>query len=171
MSRRTRFACALLLLTSLPLAAAPAPTAPAAPPHAGFLPPDDAGLRSEQPDQQVLLQVVDFSVTLGNQRQSSQQPIPITTPTLVKLRAKPVSKAAKAGELSTVLIHFEADGKSLKKAAYDATSRTLTLNYPLSRYRPVLDLLRNGGPIYCQFLSYPNGHVWADLHLGPVRVR
>ena len=34
----------------------------------------------------------------------------------------------------------------------------------------LLDLLRNG-TLYVQFLSYPNGHVWADLHTGAQRAR
>jgi hypothetical protein len=33
-----------------------------------------------------------------------------------------------------------------------------------------VDLLRNE-KVYCQFLSYANGHVWADLHTGSVRAR
>ena len=33
-----------------------------------------------------------------------------------------------------------------------------------------MDLLRND-TVYCQFLSYANGHVWADLHTGAVRSR
>jgi hypothetical protein len=67
--------CAALALTlSLPLAAAPAPL------HSQFLPPDDLTLRAEAPDQQQLLQVTEYSVVVGNQRQSTQQPIPVTSP-------------------------------------------------------------------------------------------
>lgn len=58
----------------------------------------------------------------------------------------------------------------MKKPVYDAGTRTLTLNYPLAQYPALLDLLRNQ-TVYCQFLAYPNGHVWADLHTGAVRAR
>ncbi|MNU03403.1 hypothetical protein D3C72_2474190 [compost metagenome] len=53
---------------------------------------------------------------------------------------------------------------------FDGKSKTLNLNYPLSQYRVILDLLRND-TVYVQFLSYGNGHIWADLHTGAVRAR
>ncbi len=70
----TRRCATLLLMSSLPLAAV------AAPMHSQFLPPDDLMVRQEQPEQQQLLQVTEYSVVLGNQRQSNQQPIPVTSP-------------------------------------------------------------------------------------------
>ncbi|HCL4009556.1 hypothetical protein QOT89_26800 [Pseudomonas aeruginosa] len=152
----------LLLFVSLADLAAENP-----PMHARFLPPDDGQLRQEAPEQQQLIQITEYSVVLGNQRQSNQQPIPITTPTLLRLKGKPLSKGA---TLAQVLIQFDSEGKSLKKPVYDAGTRTLTLNYPLAQYPALLDLLRNQ-TVYCQFLAYPNGHVWADLHTGAVRAR
>ncbi len=148
---------ALVLLSSLPLAAAPM--------HAQFLPPDDLSLRKEQPDQQQLLQITDFSVVVGNQRQSNQQPIPVTSSLLVRLKGKALNKGA---TITQVLLTFDAESKSLKKPAFDEPSKTLTLNYPLGQYRAIMDLLRND-TVYVQFLSYPNGHIWADLHTGAVR--
>lgn len=150
----------LLLVLSLPATAAPL--------HGQFLPPDDLSLRQETPEAQQLLQVTDYSVVVGNQRQSSQQPIPVTAPLIMRLKGKPLSKGA---TVTQVLIHFDGEpGKSLKKPAYDDKARTLTLNYPLSQYRTILDLLRND-TVYVQFLSYPNGHVWADVHTGTLRAR
>lgn len=157
-----RFGACLALVLSLPLAAAEKP-----PLHAQFLPPDDLSLRQEQPELQQLIQITEYSVVLGSQRQSNQQPIPISSPTVVRLKGKPLSKGA---NLSQVVIQFDSEGKSLKKPSYDAQRRVLSLNYPMAQYTAVLDLLRNG-PVYCQFLSYPNGHVWADLHSGAVRLR
>ncbi|MNN51778.1 hypothetical protein D3C81_1664390 [compost metagenome] len=69
-----------------------------------------------------------------------------------------------------MLISFDAESKSLKKPAFDAKTRTLTLNYPLAQYRVMLDLLRND-TVYVQFLSYANGHIWVDLHTGAIRAR
>ncbi|UVM67677.1 hypothetical protein LOY34_03835 [Pseudomonas sp. B21-009] len=149
----------LLFLLSMPLAAAPL--------HSQFLPPDDLGLRKEVADSQQLLQVTSYSVVVGNQRQSNQQPIPVTSPLILRLKGKPLSKGA---TISQVLISFDAESKSLKKPVFDDKSKTLTLNYPLAQYRVMLDLLRND-TIYVQFLSYPNGHIWADLHTGSVRAR
>ena len=60
--------CLAFLAFSGPLFAAAAPVA-----HAQFLPPDDNNLRGEAPEQQQLLQVTEYSVVLGNQRQSNQQ--------------------------------------------------------------------------------------------------
>ncbi|BAN50540.1 hypothetical protein [Metapseudomonas resinovorans] len=157
-----RLGAALLLILSLPTVAAET-----APLHAQFLPPDDLSLRQEQPELQQLIQITEFSVVLGSQRQSNQQPIPITSPALVRLKGKPLSKGA---DVRQVVILFDAEGKSLKKPSYDPQSRILSLNYPMAQYAAVLDLLRNG-PVYCQFLSYANGHVWADLHSGAVRLR
>ncbi len=150
---------ALVLLSSLPLAAAPM--------HAQFLPPDDLALRKEQPEQQQLLQITEFSVVVGNQRLSSQQPIPVTSSVTVRLKGKPLNKGATIGQ---VLLTFDAESKSLKKPAYDEASKTLTLNYPLGQYRTIMDLLRND-TVYVQFLTYPNGHIWADLHTGAVHAR
>ena len=116
----------LLLFVSLAGLAAENP-----PMHARFLPPDDGQLRQEAPEQQQLIQITEYSVVLGNQRQSNQQPIPITTPTLLRLKGKPLSKGA---TLAQVLIQFDSEGKSLKKPVYDAGTRTLTLNYPLAQY-------------------------------------
>jgi len=149
----------LLLLLSMPLAAAPL--------HNQFLPPDDLSLRQEAAETQQLLQVTSYSVVLGNQRQSNQQPIPVTAPLTLRLKGKPLSKGA---TLSQVLISFDGESKSLKKPVFDAKSKVLSLNYPLSQYPVILDLLRND-TVYVQFLSYPNGHVWADLHTGAVRAR
>ncbi len=139
----------------------------AEPMHGQYLPPDDLNLRAGTPEQQQLLQITEYSVVIGNQRQSSQQPIPITSPTLLRLKGKPLNKGA---TISEVIIHFDAESKSLKKPTYDEPSRTLTLYYPVNQYRAVVDLLRNE-KVYCQFLVYANGHVWADLHTAVLRTR
>jgi hypothetical protein len=152
---------ALLLILSLPLAAAPAPM------HAQYLPPDDLTLRENEPEQQQLLQVTEYSVVVGSQRQSNQQPIPVTSPLMIRLKGKPLNKGA---TINQVLINFDGESKSLKKPVYDESGKTLTLFYPLAQYRVVIDLLRND-TVYCQFLSYGNGHVWADLHTGSIRPR
>lgn len=149
-----------LFLLSMPLAAAPL--------HSQFLPPDELSLRQEAPQAQQLVQVTDYSVVVGNQRQSNQQPIPITSPLTMRLKGKPLSKGT---TINQVLINFDGEaGKSLKKPVLDSKSRTLTLNYPASQYRVILDLLRNN-TVYVQFLTYANGHIWADLHTGTVRAR
>ncbi|MBH8611632.1 hypothetical protein [Pseudomonas mohnii] len=152
---------ALLLTLSLPLAAAPAPM------HSQFLPPDDLMLRDAAPEQQQLMQVTDYSVVVGAQRQSNQQPIPLTSPLSIRLKGKALNKGA---TINQVLVNFDGESKSLKKPVYDDKSKTLTLYYPQAQYRVVMDLLRND-TVYCQFLSYANGHVWADLHTGSVRPR
>ncbi len=150
---------ALLLSLSLPLSAAPM--------HSQFLPPDDLTVRDAEPEQQQLLQVSEYSVVVGAQRQSNQQPIPVTSSLLIRLKGKSLNKGA---TISQVLVSFDAESKSLKKPAYDDKSKTLTLFYPLAQYRVVMDLLRND-TVYVQFLSYANGHIWADLHTGAVRAR
>lgn len=149
-----------LLAVSLPLAAAPM--------HSQFLPPDDQSLRQAAPTAQQLLQVTDYTVVVGAQRQSDQQPIPITSSLQLRLKGKPLSKAA---SITQVLLTFDGEAaKSLKKPLYDEKTRTLSLNYPLSDYRVIMDLLRNE-TLYVQFLTYANGHIWADLHTGTVRTR
>ncbi|SEN29541.1 hypothetical protein SAMN04487857_11349 [Pseudomonas sp. ok272] len=155
--------CAVLLLMScsLPLAAAPALM------HGQFLPPDDLTLRDAQPEQQQLLQITEYSVVVGSQRQSNQQPIPVTSPVMIRLKGKPLNKGA---TINQVLLNFDGESKSLKKPVYDDKRKVLTLYYPMAQYSVVMDLLRNG-TLYCQFLSYANGHVWADLHTGAVRAR
>ncbi|SEJ20605.1 hypothetical protein [Pseudomonas sp. NFR16] len=152
---------ALLLLLILPLPAL------AEPMHAQYLPPDELSVREGEPEQQQLLQVTEYSVVAGSQRQSNQTPIPVTSPLVLRLKGKTMNKGA---TISQVLIHFDGESKSLKKPAYDEPSRTLTLYYPATQYRVLVDLLRNE-KVYCQFLSYANGHVWADLHTGSVRAR
>ncbi|AZD31715.1 hypothetical protein [Pseudomonas chlororaphis] len=161
MSLLIRSCAAFVLILSLPLAAAPAPM------HAQFLPPDDLTLRDGAPEQQQLLQVTEYSVVIGSQRQSNQQPIPVTSPLLVRLKGKPLNKGA---TVSQVLVNFDGESKSLKKPQFDDKTKTLSLFYPLAQYRVVMDLLRND-TVYCQFLSYANGHIWADLHTGAVRSR
>ena len=159
MSLLIRTCAALALTLSLPLAAAPL--------HSQFLPPDDLTLRAEAPDQQQLLQVTEYSVVVGNQRQSSQQPIPVTSPLMIRLKGKSLNKGA---TITQVVLNFDAESKSLKKPAYDDKSKTLTLSYPVAQYRVIVDLLRND-TLYVQFLSYANGHIWADLHTGAVRTK
>jgi len=164
MSRLSRYVLPLVLMASLPLAAAPATTQVL---HSQFLPADDLQLRTEKPEQQQLMLVTSYSVVVGSQRQSNQQPIPVTSPLFVRLKGKPMSQGATVRE---VLISFDGESKSLKKPAFDSTTRTLTLSYPMTQYRVVMDLLRND-TVYCQFLTYANGHIWADLHTGSVRAR
>ncbi len=159
MSLLIRTCAALALTLSLPLAAAPM--------HGQFLPPDDLTLRAEAPDQQQLLQVTEYAVVVGNQRQSSQQPIPVTSPLMIRLKGKSLNKGA---TINQVVLNFDAESKSLKKPAYDDKSKTLTLSYPVAQYRVIVDLLRND-TVYVQFLSYTNGHIWADLHTGAVRTK
>ena len=161
MSVLTRRCAALLLMSSLSWAAVGAPM------HSQFLPPHDLAVRQEQPEHQQLLQVTEYSVVLGNQRQSNQQPIPVTSPLLVRLKGKPLNKGA---TLNQVILNFDGESKSLKKPAFDEASKTLTLSYPQAQYQVVIDLLRND-TVYVQFLSYANGHIWADLHTGAVRPR
>ena len=164
MSRLSRYVLPLVLMASLPLAAAPATTQLL---HSQFLPADDLQLRTEKPEQQQLMLVTSYSVVVGSQRQSNQQPIPVTSPLFIRLKGKPMSQGATVRE---VLISFDGESKSLKKPAFDSTTRTLTLSYPMTQYRVVMDLLRND-TVYCQFLTYANGHIWADLHTGSVRAR
>ncbi|WP_341962071.1 hypothetical protein [Pseudomonas sp. RC10] len=154
-------AALMLLLLALPLPAL------AEPMHAQYLPPDELSVREGEPEQQQLLQITDYTIVVGSQRQSNQQPIPVTSPLSLRLKGKPMNKGA---TISEVVIHFDGESKTLKKPAYDEPSRTLTLFYPASQYRVLVDLLRNE-KVYCQFLSYANGHVWADLHTGSVRAR
>ncbi|CAI2795209.1 hypothetical protein K7402_10805 [Pseudomonas fluorescens group sp.] len=161
MSLLIRTCAALALTLSLPLAAAPAPM------QSQFLPADDLTLRAEIPDQQQLLQVTEYAVVVGNQRQSNQQPIPVTSPLMIRLKGKSLNKGA---TISQVVLNFDAESKSLKKPVYDDSSKTLTLSYPLAQYRVIVDLLRND-TVYVQFLSYANGHIWADLHTGAVRTQ
>ena len=161
MSLLIRTCAALALTLSLPLAAAPAPM------HGQFLPPDDLALRAEAPDQQQLLQVTEYAVVVGNQRQSNQQPIPVTSPLMIRLKGKPLNKGA---TIAQVMLNFDAESKSLKKPVFDEKTRTLTLSYPVAQYRVIVDLLRND-TVYVQFLSYANGHIWADLHTGTVKSR
>lgn len=150
----------LLLFMSLPVMAA-------APMHSQFLPPDEQSVRQEAPDSQQLLQVTHYSVVVGNQRQSNQQPLPITSTLTMRLKGKPLSQGA---TLNQVVISFDGEGKSLRKPVYDNATRTLTLNYAPAQYQVILDLLRND-TVYVQFLSYTNGHIWADLHTGTLRTR
>lgn len=150
---------ALLLTLSLPLSAAPM--------HSQFLPPDDLTLRDAEPEQQQLMQISEYSVVVGAQRQSNQQPIPVTSSLLIRLKGKSLNKGA---TINQVLVSFDGESKSLKKPLYDDKSKTLTLFYPLAQYRVVMDLLRND-TVYVQFLSYANGHIWADLHTGAIRPR
>ncbi|WP_095114386.1 hypothetical protein [Pseudomonas sp. Irchel 3H7] len=154
-----RSLAALLLILSLPLSAAPM--------HSQFLPPDDLTVRDAEPEQQQLLQVTDYSVVVGAQRQSNQQPIPVTSPLMIRLKGKSLNKGA---TITQVLVNFDGESKSLKKPVYDDKSKTLTLFYPQAQYRVIVDLLRND-TVYVQFLSYANGHIWADLHTGAVRSR
>ncbi|MCD5992922.1 hypothetical protein KDX38_24775 [Pseudomonas sp. CDFA 602] len=162
MKRLIPGAMALVLLSVLALAA----PVSAAPMHEQYLPPDDLSLRAGEPEQQQLLRVTDYTIIAGNQRQSNQQPIPVTSPLLLRLKGKSLNKGATIAE---VLVHFDGgDNKSLKKPSYDEATRTLTLYYPLAQYRILVDLLRNE-KVYCQFLSYANGHIWADLHTTPAR--
>ncbi|KQQ50917.1 hypothetical protein ASF84_21300 [Pseudomonas sp. Leaf127] len=133
----------------------------AGPMHEQYLPADEQNLRVGAPEQQQLLLVTEYSVVVGNQRPSNLQPIPVTSPLSILLKGKPLNKGA---TVTQVQIHFDgAESKSLKKPGYDDASRTLTLYYPQSHYPVLVDLLRNE-KVYCQFLTYANGHVWADLH-------
>eukprot|EP01132_Coremiostelium_polycephalum_P020881 gene20881-24811_t len=80
--------CAALALTlSLPLAAAPAP-----------------------------LHITEYSVVVGNQRQSTQQPIPVTSPLMIRLKGKSLNKGA---TIVQVILNFDAESKSLKKPVFD----------------------------------------------------
>ena len=159
LSFRSKAALMVLLTLPFPVLAEPM--------HAQYLPPDELSVRGGEPEQQQLLQITDYSVVVGSQRQSNQQPIPVTSPLTLRLKGKPMNKGA---TISEVLIHFDGESKSLKKPTYDDSTRTLTLFYPATQYRVLVDLLRNE-KVYCQFLSYANGHVWADLHTGTVRAR
>ncbi|MBF7141915.1 MULTISPECIES: hypothetical protein [Pseudomonas] len=156
---RLVFPAVILLACALPLAADPM--------HSQYLPPDEQGLRAEAPEQQQLFQVTEFSVVAGNQRLSNQQPIPVTAPVTLRLKGKPL---VKGGTLTQVIVSFDAESKSLKRPTLDENSHTLLLAYPLAQYRVLMDMLRND-QVYVQFLAYPNGHVWADLHTGSVKAR
>ena len=153
--------CAALALTlSLPLAAAPAPL------HSQFLPSDDLTLRAEAPDQQQLLQVTEYAVVVGNQRQSSQQPIPVTSPLMIRLKGKPLNKGA---TISQVVLNFDAESKSLKSRVYTrAKHSTCPTRCPYGGGGRDCRLLRN--TVYVQFLVMPRAYL-ADLHTGAVRAR
>lgn len=156
---RLVFPALIVLACALPLAAAPM--------HGQYLPPDEQGVREGDPEQQQLLQVTEFSLAAGNQRLSNQQPIPVTAPVTLRLKGKPLNKGA---SFTQVVITFDAESKSLKRPVFDEPSGTLTLTYPLNQYRVLMDMLRND-TVYVQFLTYANGHVWADLHTGSIKAR
>lgn len=156
---RLIFPAFLLLACSMPLAAAPM--------HGQYLPPDEQGVRDGEAEQQQVLQVTEFSLVAGNQRLSNQQPIPVTAPVTLRLKGKALSKGA---SLAQVVITFDAESKSLKRPTFDEENGTLLLTYPLNQYRVLMDMLRND-TVYVQFLTYANGHVWADLHTGSIKAR
>ena len=84
--------------------------------HSQFLPPDDLAVRQEQPEHQQLLQVTEYSVVLGNQRQSNQQPIPVTSPLLVRLKGdeplRNVPRTAREQGHEVLALDTGADGTS-----------------------------------------------------------
>ena len=125
------------------------------------------GLTAFIEHQQQLLQITEYAVVVGNQRQSTQQPIPVTSPLMIRLKGKSLNKGA---TIAQVVLNFDAESKSLKKPVFDESSKTLTLSYPVAQYRVIVDLLRSD-TVYVQFLSYANGHIWADLHTGAVRAK
>ena len=86
---------------------------------------------------------------------------------MIRLKGKSLNKGA---TITQVLVNFDGESKSLKKPVFDEKTRTLTLSYPVAQYRVIVDLLRND-TLYVQFLSYANGHIWADLHTGVVRAK
>lgn len=116
---------------------------------------------------QQVIQITQYNVVFGNQRQSNQQPLPITAPVYLTLKGRPISRNA---TLAKVVIQFETESKTLRKPAFDADSYTLLLSYPLTQYPLIMDMLQRN-TVYCQFLVYDNGHVWADLHTGSVRLK
>jgi hypothetical protein len=136
---------ALAVLSSLAFNLQAAPAVPQEPLHAQFLPPDELNLREGRPEQQQLLQVTEYSVVVGNQRSSNQQPIPVTAPVSLRLKGKTLIKGA---ALNEVFITFDAESKSLKKPAFDPATRILTLNYP-DRFAAQRDPLR-AIPQLCQ---------------------
>lgn len=147
----------ILLACSLPITAAPL--------HDQYLPPDEQGLGDGNVEQQHLLQVTEFSVIAGNQRLSNQQPIPVTAPVTLRLTGKSLIKGA---TVTQVVITFDAESKSLKRPTLDEAQGTLSLTYPLNQYRVLMDMLRNDR-VYVQYLTYANGHVWADLHTAGIK--
>jgi hypothetical protein len=149
----------ILFAASLPIAAAPL--------HSQYLPPDEQGVRDGNVEQQQLLQVTEFSVIAGNQRFSNQQPIPVTAPVTLRLTGKSLVKGATVAQ---VIIAFDAESKSLKRPTWDEEHGTLSLTYPLNQYRVLMDMLRND-KVYVQYLTYANGHVWADLHTAGIKAR
>jgi hypothetical protein len=149
----------ILLACSLPITAAPL--------HDQYLPPDEQGLGDGNVEQQHLLQVTEFSVIAGNQRLSNQQPIPVTAPVTLRLTGKSLIKGA---TVAHVVITFDAESKSLKRPTLDEAQGTLSLTYPLNQYRVLMDMLRNDR-VYVQYLTYANGHVWADLHTAGIKAR
>ena len=52
---------------------------------------------------------------------------------------------------------------------FASLSKKLLEDY-LVQHQATMDLLRNE-TLYVQFLTYGNGHIWADLHTGTVRTR
>ncbi|MCJ8168748.1 hypothetical protein [Atopomonas sediminilitoris] len=141
--------------------------AQAAPMHGQFLPADKDSLRTEVPIEQQLLQVTHYSITTAVQRPSDMQPIPVVSQTQLLLKGQPLNAKA---SIVAVRVSFDGEGKSLKKPSFDSDSRTLSLQYPAAQYAVLLDLLRHER-VYVQFLRYPNGHVWADVHTGTVKAR
>lgn len=139
----------------------------AEPMHGQFLPDDKDALRSGELLEQQLLQVTHYHVATSIQRPSDVQPIPITAHTQLLLKGQPLNRGA---SVMQVRISFDGEGKSLKKPAFNAATRTLSLQYPASQYAVLLDLLRHER-LYVQFIRYANGHIWADLHTGMVKAR
>jgi hypothetical protein len=134
--------------------------------HSQFLPPDDLTLRgsADQP-------AIAASHRLFGGGWCPAPVRPATDPDhLVVADAPQGQTLSKGATINQVLVNFDGESKSLKKPVYDDKSRTLSLNYPVSDYRVVMDLLRNE-TVYVQFLTYANGHIWADLHTGTVRTR
>lgn len=149
----------LLLAVSLPLSAAPL--------HSQFLPrrPFPAPGSADQP-----AIVAGHRLHRGGGYPASVRPA--THPHYLFLADAPEGQAIEQG-----LDHWPGADQfrwrrwqEPEKPLYDDNSRTLTLNYPMADYRVIMDLLRNE-TLYVQFLTYANGHVWADLHTGTVRTR
>ena len=120
------------------------------PMHARFLPPDDGQLRQEAPEQQQLIQITEYSVVLGNQRQSNQQPIPITTPTLLRLEGQAAEQGRDPGPGADPVRQRRQEPEEAGLRCRDPHPHA---QLPLAQYPALLDLLRNQTVIASSRLS------------------
>lgn len=116
-------------------------------------------------DEHQILFVKDWRLVLSGGLISTANPTKVAG-----LAAFITGNPSPSSEVTNAVIEFVPTGAPIRTPTYNAKRKQIRIYVTVEHYASFEKIVSVCAPIYMQYRRYPNGHVFADIHMGSVPV-